>query len=144
MSPRPERAIKIALIEPEPLHAVLIDELIRLGGVPSARTPAAEADIILLGFDNLGDREMDFIESLHGVFSDTPIVVLSGTNAGPWSGEAVRLGAQLVLAKGELTSDKLASAIRFYACYVNDRGDAAAIGWSRPEAPSPRFSYAEP
>ena len=111
-----DAAIKIALIEPEPLHTAWIDELIRLGGVPAARTSPAKADIILLGLETFGESEMDFIESLHGLFADTPIVILSGTDARLWTGEAVRLGARHVLAKDDLTSDNLASAIRFYHC----------------------------
>jgi DNA-binding NarL/FixJ family response regulator len=137
MNPAP---IKIALIEPEPLHTAWIEELIRLGGVPAARTTPNEADVILLGLDALGYSEMDFIESLHAIFPRTPIVILSGTDAALWTGEAVRLGAQHVLEKDELTADKLASTIRFYACYVGEREGAEAVGWPRPGAATPAFS----
>jgi DNA-binding NarL/FixJ family response regulator len=141
MSQTPEVVIKIALIEPEPRHTAWIEELIRLGGVPAARTSPNEADIILLGLETLGCAEMDFIESLHAIFAHTPIVILSGTDARLWAGEAVRLGAQHVLEKDDLTSDKLASAIRFYACYVGDRAGAEAVAWIRPKAASREFAY---
>jgi DNA-binding NarL/FixJ family response regulator len=127
MSPRPEGAIKIALIEPEPAHSAFIDELIRRGGVPSERTSASKADIIILGLETLGESEIDFIGSLHAMFADTPIVILSGTDARLWTGEAVRLGARHVLAKDDLTSDKLASAI--HACCAGSDVASAAFSY---------------
>jgi DNA-binding NarL/FixJ family response regulator len=143
MIPTPSGAIKIALIEPEPRHTVWIDELIRLGGVPAARTTPNEADVILLGLETFGCSEMDFVESLHAIFPETPIVILSGTDSRLWTGEAVRLGAQHVLEKDDLTSDKLASAIRFYACYVGER-PGEAVAWPKPTGPLSRLSYATP
>jgi len=106
---------KIALIEPEPLHTAWIDELIGRGGVSTARTAPNEADLILLGLETFGESEMDFVESLHAIFPSTSIVILSGTDSRLWMGEAVRLGAEHVLEKDDLTADTLASAIRLYA-----------------------------
>lgn len=147
-----EESVKIALIEPEPRHAVWIEELLLLAGVPAEvadvmaceRPDIADAEIILIGLESLGALEREALTRLHAGFPQIPLVVLAGSDASSWAGEAVRLGAQHVLIKDELTSNKLASTIRYYAYYVVDRKGLTSDAWSRPMIPAPQFALLGP
>ncbi|MDD5303288.1 MAG: hypothetical protein PHS14_09285 [Elusimicrobia bacterium] len=118
-------SVKIALIEAEPRDVAWIEELVTMGSVPadvadvmaSERPDIDGSDIILLGLRSLGDLEREALARLHAGFPRIPLVVLAGEDGSSWAGEAVRLGAQHVFFKSQLTPDKLSSMIRYYAYY---------------------------
>ena len=140
MSENPGSAIKIALIEPEAKDAARIKELVRTGSVPallvdamaSASPDLRDAEIILLGLQSLDMTGKELLARLHAGFPETPLVVLAGADAAAWASEAVRLGAQHVLLKSQLTPDKLSSTLRFYVHYIQGRKRSA-----RPPEPTP-------
>lgn len=142
MSENPEGAVKIALIEPEAGDAARLKELIAAGSVPAEVADAmadesphlADAEIILIGLDRLGATEKELLSRLHAGFPKTPLIVLAGAQAAASSGEAVRLGAQHVLLKSQLTPDKLASTLRFYVHYIQGRARPARAPEPTPPA----------
>lgn len=129
-----EGSVKIALIESDARAVSWIEELVLMGSVPAdvADVMAAEcpdlgnAEIILIGLQRLGGPEREALARLHAEFPRTPLVILAGADASTWAGEAVRLGAQHVLSKSELTPDKLSSALRYYAYYCAPPAGPAA------------------
>ena len=129
MNENPEGAIKIALIEPDANDSKRIKEMLTTGTVPSQVTDAllsvspdlADAEIILLGVQSLGATEKELLLRLHVGFPKTPLILLAGPGSAAWASEAVRLGAQHVLAKSELTPEKFSSTLRYYVHYIQDR-----------------------
>ena len=125
MNAEHEGTVKIALIEPEPADAAWIEGLVRLGSIPadvadvmaSDHPDLANAEIILMGLESLGAPEREALSKVHAGFPGIPLVVLAGADSTSWAAEAVRMGAQHVLFKSELTSGKLSSALRYYAYY---------------------------
>lgn len=125
MNTRHDGSIKVALIEPAASEAAWIGALVQTGGLPADVTDAiaaedpdmTDAEIILIGLESLGETERYALASLHAGFPHTPMVVLAGPAAAACSREALGLGAQLVLAKEQLTSEKLSSALRYYTHY---------------------------
>lgn len=122
-------SVKIALIESEPSDVAWIEGLVLMGSIPAdvadvmacERPDLADAEIILIGLQSLGAPERDALASLHAGFPHIPMVVLAGPEAAACSREALGLGAQLVLAKNQLTSGKLSSALRYYTHYVSEQ-----------------------
>lgn len=120
------RVVKIALFEPEPNDAVWIEWLLFMAGVSTdvARVdwPAAgkqadigDAAIILIGLQRLGAPERAALMRLRAGYPRIPLVILAGSDASSWVGEAVRLGALHVLHKSQLTPEALSSTIRHCA-----------------------------
>jgi hypothetical protein len=153
MNTRPDGSVKIALIMPEEREAVWIEELLLIAGVPAdvvrvdplgtfERSGLGDAEIIFIRLQILGAPEKEVLANLHAVFPRIPLVVLADADASSWAGEAVRLGAQHVLIKSRLTSERLSSTIRYYAYYVSDRNGPAADAWSRPMIPAAQFAHA--
>ena len=133
MSENPEGAIKIALIEPDAKDSDRITDLMKMGSVPaevadamaSANPDLAEAEIILLGLQSLDATGKELLVRLHAGFPKTPLVILAGADAATWASEAVRLGAQHVLPKNQLTPEKLSSTLRYYVHYTQGRKRSA-------------------
>ncbi|MDP3542639.1 MAG: response regulator [Elusimicrobiota bacterium] len=127
MSERPEESIKIALIEPEASDVERIKELVKSGSIHaeiadamSIETPHLEsAQIILLGLQDLGPVEIEALTRLHAGYPKIPLIVLAGPALAPRAAEAVRLGAQHVLVKSELTTEKLSSTLRYFLGYAS-------------------------
>lgn len=119
-------SIKISLIEPQAGDVSWISELARSGDadvnltdeIASERTDIGDAEIILLGLEELGSVEIEALTKLHAGFPGTPLIVLAGPAVAARAGEAVGLGAQHVLVKSELTPEKLSSALRFFLRYA--------------------------
>lgn len=119
-------SIKISLIEPQAGDVSWISELARAGDaavnvtdeIASERTDIADAEIILLGLEELGSVEIEALTKLHAGFPLTPLIVLAGPAVAARAGEAVGLGAQHVLVKSELTQEKLSSVLRFFLRYA--------------------------
>lgn len=121
-------SLKIALIEPEAGDVVWISEMVRAGDAPAEVVDAiaaehpdiADAEIILIGLQQLGAVEAEALTKLHAGFPRIPLIVLAGPDVAARAGEAVGLGAQHVLAKSGLTSAKLSSMLRYYSHYLPD------------------------
>lgn len=126
MSEQPEGLIEIALIEPEPNEAARIAKLVTEGSIPARVTNlmACEnpnldrVDMFLVGFHELGAVEKELLTRLHNDFTQTPLVVLADKDPAGWAYEAMRLGANLVLLKSDLTPSKLSSSIRYFIHYI--------------------------
>lgn len=120
-------SIKISLIEPRAADVGWISELARAGEAPvsvtdeiaSERADIGDAEIILLGLEELGSVEIEALTKIHAGFPRTPLIVLAGPAVAARAGEAVSLGAQHVLVKSELTPEKLSSALRFFLRYAH-------------------------
>ncbi|MEQ1919397.1 MAG: hypothetical protein ABL955_09370 [Elusimicrobiota bacterium] len=146
MSENPEGAIKIALIEPDAKDSARIKELVKTGSVPaevadamtSASPDLAKAEIILLSLHRLDATGKELLARLHAGFPETPLVVLSGSDAAAWASEAVRLGAQHVLPKSELTPEKISSTLRYYVHYTQGRKRPVAAPFSATLPVSPK------
>lgn len=119
-------SIKISLIEPQAGDVGWISELARAGDAPvsvtdeiaSERTDIGDAEIILLGLEELGSVEIEALTKIHAGFPRTPLIVLAGPAVAARAGEAVGFGAQHVLVKSELTPEKLSSALRYFLRYA--------------------------
>lgn len=145
MSENPEGAIKIALIEPDAKDSARIKELVKTGSVPadvadalaSASPDLDGAEIILLGLQSLGATEKELLTRIHSGFPKTPLVVLAGSGSAAWASEAVRLGAQHVLPKSDLTPEKISSTLRYYVHYAQGRKrpDAVPLSATLPVSP---------
>lgn len=131
---KPDKPVKITLIEPEPGEVVWILKLLESCSLTAevADAMASEhpdldgADIIMIGLEGVGAPETELLTRLKGRFPRVPLIVLAGTDAAAWSGEAVRLGAQHVLDKAGLTSEKLSSTLRYHALYASGKRPAPA------------------
>lgn len=134
MNTRHDGSIKIALVEPAPCEVVWVENLVKTGGLPadvideiaSEHPDMKDAEIILLGLERLDETERYALARLHAGFPHTPLVVLAGPDAAAHSREALRLGAQLVLAKDHLTAERLSSALRFYTHFGPEQSLATA------------------
>ena len=128
MSEQPKGLIEIALIEPAQNEAARIEELVTKGSIPSRVTNlmACEnpdlscGEMFLVGFHDLGVVEKELLTRLHNDFPQTPLVVLADNDPSAWAYEAMRLGANLVLQKNDLTPSKLSSSIRYFIHYILD------------------------
>lgn len=129
-----EGSIKVALIEPEAGDVAWISELARAGDAPvditdeiaAANPHIADAEIILLGLQELGEVEIEALTRLHAGFPRTPLIVLAGPGVAARAGEAVGFGAQHVLAKDDLTPAKLSSTLRYFLRYAPDEATHTA------------------
>ena len=127
-------SLKIALIEPEAGDVAWISEMVRAGDAPAEVVDAiaaehpdiADAEIILIGLQQLGVVEAEALTKLHAGFPRIPMIVLAGPAVAARAGEAVGLGAQHVLAKSGLTSAKLSSMLRYYSHYLPDPVEPSA------------------
>lgn len=125
MNTRHDGSVRIALIEPAASEAAWIASMVRTGSVPAdvadvmthEHPDMTDAEVILIGLESMGETEQFALKSLRAGFPNTPLVVLAGPEAAASKWEALRLGAQLVLSKTSLTSEKLSSALRFYTHY---------------------------
>lgn len=118
-------SVKVALIEPAASEAAWISSMVQTGSVPAdvadvmthEHPDMTDAEVILIGLESLGETEQFALRSLRAGFPNTPLVVLAGPEAAASKWEALRLGAQLVMPKTNLTAEKLSSALRFYTHY---------------------------
>lgn len=125
MNNKHDGSVKVALIEPAASEVAWIAAMVQTGSVPAdvadvmthEHPDMTDAEIILIGLESMGATEQYALKRLRAGFPNTPLVVLAGPEAAASSWEALRLGAQLVLSKTSLTSEKLSSALRYYTHY---------------------------
>ncbi|GAB5519343.1 MAG: hypothetical protein RhofKO_15940 [Rhodothermales bacterium] len=86
----------------------------RLGEVQALHDEGAlEADIILLDLTLPESSGLDTYTEVYGLYNNTPIVVLTGTNDEEIGLEAVQMGAQDYLIKGEADVSLISRVIRY-------------------------------
>ena len=78
-------SVRIALIEPAPSEAAWIASMVQMGSIPADLSDVitheqpnmADAEIILIGLESMGETEQYALKSLRAGFPNTPLVVLS-------------------------------------------------------------------
>jgi DNA-binding NtrC family response regulator len=118
--------IKVLLIEDNPGDVSLFRELLLQAGecfidmthadsLSSAFSflSASNVDIILSDLGLPDGEGIDTFLSIHGVYPDVPVIVLTGLDDGELAIEAMRKGAQDYLVKGKVDSDLLVKAMRY-------------------------------
>jgi len=118
--------IHILLIEDNPTDVLLLREAVREDALASFEFMVADSlksgleflgqnqfDVILLDLGLPDGQGLESFETVHGAFTDTPIVVLSGSADERLALEAVQSGAQDYLVKGPIGWEIASRAIRY-------------------------------
>ena len=119
-------ALKILLIEDNPGDQLLITELLKATSLPIEKILLAESaaeafekieteafSIILLDLSLPDSEGIDTFTAINSAAHDVPIVILSGTNNTQTALDAITLGAQDFLLKGEFNEMFLDKTIRY-------------------------------
>ena len=120
-----DEKIVILLVEDEPDHRLLFRKMLAAAG-GREKVVAVEslkraldylanepADIVLLDLRLPDSQGMETFVSLHAQAPNVPIIVLSGMSDEQMAVEAVRLGAQDYLVKGQFEAGLLSRAVRY-------------------------------
>ncbi len=126
LMPDADKPIRVLLVEDEPDHVLLFRKMLaaavgssihvtHVGSVKEAAGLLATdpPDVVLLDLMLPDSQGFDTFARLHGQAPETPIIVLSGMKDEEMALEAVRLGAQDYLIKGQFESGLLSRAIRY-------------------------------
>ena len=118
--------IKILLVEDNPADADLLAELLEVSGGVQWELVSVEFlheaiahlckqpfDIVLLDLSLPDSRGLETLTSLREVAPDTAMVVMTGLDDEAIALEAVRLGAQDYIVKGQITTQLLTRTIRY-------------------------------
>lgn len=118
--------IKILLVEDNPADADLLAELLEVSGGVQWELVSVEFlheaiahlckqpfDIVLLDLSLPDSRGLETLTSLREVAPDTAMVVMTGLDDQAIALEAVRLGAQDYIVKGQITTQLLTRTIRY-------------------------------
>lgn len=118
--------IQVLLIEDNPADTLLLREAVREDGLSSFEFTVAQKlkigldllrdeqfDVILLDLGLPDSQGLDSFETVHSKFPEKPIVVLSGSKDERLALEAVQLGAQDYLVKGEASQEIVPRALRY-------------------------------
>ncbi|HXE76245.1 MAG TPA: GGDEF domain-containing response regulator [Candidatus Xenobia bacterium] len=121
-----EKPIRVLLVEDEPDHALLFRKMLaaaigsamhvmHVGTLKEASESVAAdpPDVVLLDLMLPDSQGFDTFGRLHGQSPEVPIIVLSGMKDEELALEAVRLGAQDYLVKGQFEGGLLSRAIRY-------------------------------
>ena len=121
-----DKTIRVLLVEDEPDHALLFRKMLTsaVGSAMhvmhvSSLKEASESvtvdppEVVLLDLMLPDSQGFDTFGRLHGQSPDVPIIVLSGMKDEELALEAVRLGAQDYLVKGQFEGGLLSRAIRY-------------------------------
>jgi len=120
-----DETIRVLLVEDEPDHRLLFRKMLAAAGgrekviaVESLKRALdylanEPADIVLLDLMLPDSQGMETFSSLHAQAPNLPIVVLSGMSDENIALEAVRLGAQDYLVKGQFEAGLLSRAVRY-------------------------------
>ncbi len=136
-----ERAIRVLLVEDNPLHARLIQRLLDQAPAPHlepvhveslaaamARLDEGDVDAILLDLVLPDSAGLDTFARIHAHSPSVPLVVLTSLDDVKLAGRAVEGGAQEYLIKDRVDAIKLSRAIR----YAIERVRARSAEWSSP------------
>ena len=120
-----DEKIVILLVEDEPDHRLLFRKMLAAAG-GREKVVAVEslkraldylanepADVVLLDLRLPDSQGMETFVSLHAQAPNVPIIVLSGMSDEQMAVEAVRLGAQDYLVKGQFEAGLLSRAVRY-------------------------------
>lgn len=118
--------VSVLLIEDNDLDAFLLAEMLkqhasmdarveRVGDLASGiqRLQQGGVDLVLLDLSLPDSRELETYRTLEAAGSNAAIVVCSASDDASLAVEAVRLGAQDYLVKGQITPDALARSVRY-------------------------------
>ena len=121
-----DRPIRVLLVEDNPADVRLIHEMVREVGMdridlqPAASIRAAHSrlgsepySVILLDLWLPDSSGLHSVERMRAASPDLPIVVLTGLDDEPLALEALKIGAQDYLIKGQVNADTLARAVRY-------------------------------
>jgi two-component system cell cycle response regulator len=127
--------LRILLVEDNPRHAQLLEELMGTEGVAFAGAPPYElihvqalapglehlagggVDVVLLDLSLPDATGLDALMRVRERSPDVPVITLMGLNDSGLGAQAVQAGAQDYLSKGKMTASLLARSIR-YAVHV--------------------------
>ena len=121
-----ERAIKVLLVEDNPGDVRLLHESLRNASSPpfsvvheetwggaDAQLKKSQFSVVLLDLNLPDSYGLETLSRVHGLAPHTPIIVLTGADDVNLGLEAVRLGAQDYLIKGQVDGRLLVRALRY-------------------------------